>query len=756
MSYCPLRVASVVWRPQPGVFSLLVTCKATYQLAPGRSSLASTQDEPNTSDVYQNGDAHRSLLRGTDLVPFKRRAEIVLVGHAYAPRGEPVTSLRTRLVVGTVDKTILVFGDQSFTRDGQLVGPTRFSKSPLSWERAAGGPGTANPVGMRLDGRSDSREAVGIPSLQSPDTQVTTYQSQIEPIGYGPIAPSWPRRQVKLYARIGTWDFRRWADEPLPDDIDAGSFFNMAPLDQQLDELRADEHLVLENLHPDHPRLLTALGGHVPQAFVETSGSSAEEVRLRCDTLAIDTDRGTASLTWRGHVVLSHPTMPGRVSVRLASSPEEASRPSAGSPANLAGTVSVETAAEIQRAISELGIHASTVATAKPAATLDVDTRAAFERAVLPFREGAVPAPVECAPHPHPTRPASLTGTTDANLSLAAQAALPFAVGATPIRKAELSTTTDAVVFPANRPALPFQPNPSPWIVPLPVATDVRAPRNPTLAATVPVDTSAPAGVSVMPFESTAIKPAARTRVEPEMSTPITDPRASVPRSPWFLSRELGQGSAAPSAERADESVGILVGASAPVAATPASAASLSCVDPPLPSESEPARAAAGAIDPRLVSDEPRYALPEDAPLPLERYPVDRCARIAASVARRNEDKSGILERHDLPPERWAELSKHWREALDAEQARGKSSLLRRYDEAYVAQLEAERGPITATDYARLTVAAERGTTDQVLAELDIPRGAIPRVQRVWLKRTVDDTALGKQVRAAIERMFDE
>ena len=32
-----------------------------------------------------------------DLVPFKGRADVILVGHAYAPHGRPVSTLTARL-----------------------------------------------------------------------------------------------------------------------------------------------------------------------------------------------------------------------------------------------------------------------------------------------------------------------------------------------------------------------------------------------------------------------------------------------------------------------------------------------------------------------------------------------------------------------------------------------------------------------------------------------------------------------------------
>ncbi|KYF83263.1 hypothetical protein BE11_37355 [Sorangium cellulosum] len=78
VSACPLRVASSLWQPRAGAWALTIVCKATYTLAPGESLLALEQDEPTSAASYWEGDEHRSLVLGSDLAPFKRRAEMPL------------------------------------------------------------------------------------------------------------------------------------------------------------------------------------------------------------------------------------------------------------------------------------------------------------------------------------------------------------------------------------------------------------------------------------------------------------------------------------------------------------------------------------------------------------------------------------------------------------------------------------------------------------------------------------------------------
>jgi hypothetical protein len=316
ISLSPLRTGSLVWQRRRGSWVMTAVCKATYALLPTESKLAPEQEYPNEDDNHWNDDDARSLYSPSDLVPFKPRADVMLVGHAFAPRKEPVRSVVARLLVGEVDKAVEVWADRSFAQDGTLREGPRFARMPLRWERAAGGPETQNPVGMRLDARPDTYGAVPVPNLQRPGLLLASPKDFLEPICFGPIAWTWPARRDRLGRHAATWS-SSWSREPLPEDVDPG-FFNAAPRDQQLDALRPDERIVLENLHPEHARLVTNLPGIAPRAFVERRGAAPQEVLFVADTLWIDTDRSICTLTWRAQIPIDHPTQPGRVLIAMA------------------------------------------------------------------------------------------------------------------------------------------------------------------------------------------------------------------------------------------------------------------------------------------------------------------------------------------------------------------------------------------------------------------------------------------------------
>ena len=143
VSVCPLRVASILWQPQRGGVALTVVAKATFRLQQHEARLAQEQEYPNDDDNFWNDDPARSLSSPTDLVPFKARPDVMLVGHAFAPRNQPVRSLVARITIGDVDKAIEVTCDRTLGHDGQIREAARFSKMPLRYERAGGGPARA-------------------------------------------------------------------------------------------------------------------------------------------------------------------------------------------------------------------------------------------------------------------------------------------------------------------------------------------------------------------------------------------------------------------------------------------------------------------------------------------------------------------------------------------------------------------------------------------------------------------------------------
>jgi hypothetical protein len=702
VSACPLPVGWIVWSSRSGSASLTVLCKATYTLRPGLSPLADEQDPLNDADQPWNDDPRRSLRAASDVAPFKQRADVLLTGHVYAPRGKPVRSLIARLVVGEVDKAIEVFVDRALTAEGQLREGPRFTRAPLLWEHAAGGPGTANPAGVVRGGPPDRYGQRAVPRLQPPGLQVTGPDDYIRPVGFGPLSPAWRERHAKLAHHAATWDHERWHERPLPDDIDP-AYFNAAPADQQVDELRPDQAIVLENLHPGHARLATSLTAAIPWATVEWPGGRAEDVGFRCDTLSIDTDRGCCSLTWRAQIPLRPGEQPSQVTVQVSAAvaaDEELGPPDIGST-----TLS-----------SRAGLHDAAL------------------RAALPFTAPPAPA-AEADP---PTQPIPTGGLPWSRSSRAVDlAGLPFVARPETAESSPLDLDAKTIDGTDDGDSFDEDATQDRWDVP------------PELAG-------------ALPFAA----PELHARPQAWRPGGLTETPAQRPAAPWREAAPLTEASASPRPAAVFADAPSAYGRSAPLTeAAPPAPSPLTEAKPPAPppligplatpgmgATNEPSSSSAASTAPPPSSPAEAAAPPAEAApaLPLERFPIAACARIAASIARRKPETAAILAEQELASDVWAALEKHWAAAMRAESHQGKTALLTAYDEAYVARLEEERGSITTREYARLVLSVEREQAEVVLAELGLPRGALLRIQRVWLKKMAAEAGFNKSVRAAV------
>lgn len=308
----PFAVRGLVWEHDAGQHTLTVVCKVTYALCPGSSPVAPEREYINERDNHWDDDDGRSVYAPTDLVPFKDIPEVMLVGSAYAPRGEPVRSAVVRLAVGDVDKSFEVFGQRMINREGETSEGALWTQMPLRYERAAGGDRSWNPVGVDPDA-VDSFGRRTLPNLAPLGADLDETEP-VRAVGFGPLSSSWPVLREKLGRRASSWSSEHWAETPLGDDFD-GSYFQVAPEDQRLALLRPDEPILLENLHADHPRFVTKLAGVRPRVKVAPLGLPPWELTLTADTLWIDTNRSLCTLTWRGQVPLDEPDQPGTVLV---------------------------------------------------------------------------------------------------------------------------------------------------------------------------------------------------------------------------------------------------------------------------------------------------------------------------------------------------------------------------------------------------------------------------------------------------------
>jgi uncharacterized protein YjbI with pentapeptide repeats len=284
-------------------------------------------------DVALWGDLAREL--GGDFVfdeaMPKLTAEVLVTGSAYAPGGIAQAAVNARVVLGDVDKTVLVVGDRRWEH-GAMTTPTPFAEMPLGWSRAFGGEGyPRNPIGRGFAPVEQGGVAVHpLPNLEHPARRVRTVADRPEPIGLGAMDFRWPQRS----GRLGTYD-QAWLAARAPgfaDDMEFG-LFNVAQDDQHHGGFFAgDEPFRLENLHPTRPLIEGRLPGVTARCFLTlrtAAGDEWREVALRLDTVHLLPGRERGALIFRGLVEVAEDDAADVVHLLLALEHLDAPKPDA-------------------------------------------------------------------------------------------------------------------------------------------------------------------------------------------------------------------------------------------------------------------------------------------------------------------------------------------------------------------------------------------------------------------------------------------
>lgn len=195
-------------------------------------------------------------------------------------------------------KVVNVIGER-YWRNGVPTEPEPFTKMPLDWTRAFGGPGFAeNPLGKGfVDGDPEGQP---LPNLELPGHMIRSPHDRPTPAGFGPFGPDWPQRTRGL----GTYD-KAWFENDFPGfarDID-WRVHNAAPEDQRFVEPFAPgEQIVLHNLVEGRSRVELSIPRVAARCFTYRNEDAIdlEEVPLSLRTLWILPDEDMIVLVFQG------------------------------------------------------------------------------------------------------------------------------------------------------------------------------------------------------------------------------------------------------------------------------------------------------------------------------------------------------------------------------------------------------------------------------------------------------------------------
>lgn len=308
----PFAADATVLADTDGRDLLVAVVKCAFALhGAGSGRPAEAQLAVQPVDTFHGEPGASSVRHESDWVPAKVGADVVLVGHAYAPKGR-ARKMAVSVRVGDLRQEIAVFGDRHW---GRVVGVTRisdpepFEAMPLVYERAFGGRDESpkapkhhereprNPVGCGLLARHSALEpdSVPLPNLEDPAGLITGPKDRPAPVGFGFYGRHWQPRA----AFAGTCD-DAWLENrsPLPPENFDLRYHNGAhPHLTARQPFEGGEPVELAGVHRDGP-LRFGLPTARPSLRVWL-GDAWEPLEACCDTVVIEPDENRLTMVWR-------------------------------------------------------------------------------------------------------------------------------------------------------------------------------------------------------------------------------------------------------------------------------------------------------------------------------------------------------------------------------------------------------------------------------------------------------------------------
>jgi hypothetical protein len=293
---------------------LVVVIKGTFVIPkPGEQvRLADEQSPLIMADTFTGEPGFSAPVKEIDFAPRKHACDILLTGHARAPGAKPVTRMRAGIRVGPMEKVFDVVGDRVWQAGLTTItasSPQPFIEMPVSYDCAFGGADRysddpaehdaylPNPVGRGWHKHLKSAWVDGtpLPNVEAVGEGVSFPTDKRPPIALGPLGRGWPQR-----ARFaGTYDDAWLADvfPFLPADFDE-RYYQAGPEDQQVPLPKGPIDVMLTGFTADGPRQFTLPHLEAPVHIFLRRGNH-EELTARLDTIVIEPDVGTMTLTWR-------------------------------------------------------------------------------------------------------------------------------------------------------------------------------------------------------------------------------------------------------------------------------------------------------------------------------------------------------------------------------------------------------------------------------------------------------------------------
>lgn len=168
------------------IFSVLV--KRTYDIQAGKLIRAEKSLPLCKTDIYydQGDPEYNSVKYETDLIPYKIATDVIVIGKAHAPGGQPVTQLDIQVEIAASRKKMRVTGDRKCIYQAGLppafTDPVVFTEMEIRYEKAYGGtdeksipdlpfsyPRNTVGTGMAIRNLREVVDGLPLPNIEDPD-----------------------------------------------------------------------------------------------------------------------------------------------------------------------------------------------------------------------------------------------------------------------------------------------------------------------------------------------------------------------------------------------------------------------------------------------------------------------------------------------------------------------------------------------------------------------------------------------------------
>jgi hypothetical protein len=311
LNLTPMEVRCLPVEDRHGRSLCVAVAKITYDVSPTGVARLSKHPSPiRTGDEPNDGSPFASTRFPHDYEGEKPGTDVIVVGTAFPPDGQPVSDMLVSVRVGHLFKAIRVFGARVYqlrVLGGVEPGPAqRLGPTPIRYELAFGGTDEIDgrrvahprhPLGM---GFAEARRKLAGAAAHRLEVDARALDKSREPAGFGAIDPHWSPRLELIGSRDLEWQRSRAPLPPL--DFDPRHACAAHPDLHSDAPLSPDEPVEIIGMTPEGVWRFRL--PKVSPIFSSTMRGEERPHETHLDTFIIDADEGRVELVFRAAIPL--------------------------------------------------------------------------------------------------------------------------------------------------------------------------------------------------------------------------------------------------------------------------------------------------------------------------------------------------------------------------------------------------------------------------------------------------------------------